>query len=52
MCVCESECVLRLRSTTTTTTTNNNNNNNNNNGDLYSALTKISSTRFTIAKYE
>ena len=27
-------------------------NNNNNNGDLFSALTKISTTRFTIAMYK
>ena len=30
----------------------NNNNNNNDNGDLYSALTEISTTRFTIAMYK
>ena len=35
-----------------TTTTTNDNNNNNNNGDLYSALTKLGTTRFTIAMYE
>ena len=29
-----------------------NNDNDNNNGDLYSALTKISTTRFTIAMYK
>ena len=28
------------------------NNNNNDNGDLYSALTKISTTRFTIVMYK
>ena len=28
------------------------NNSDNNNGDLYSALTKISTTRFTIAMYK
>ena len=30
----------------------NGHNNNNNNGDLYSALTKICTTRFTIAMYK